>query len=210
MAEYFVNPYVDYLNTLHNGNAANQNAIGEMQISSPYFAATQVKRPLVDFIKKKVLDGCFVILTGHAGDGKTTLLAQVLDELGKRQDVLYPSADIDCGSISVHYVKDFSELTHEKQDKELYTCFHRAEPSILIANTGPLLGAFDRLDDNDYESMLLDILDLPAGGSMSIENQGDVFLLNIARVDNIDFIRPYINNLIEEKNLEKEHHTASC
>ena len=194
------NPYVDYLNSLHNGNAANQNAIGEMQISSPFFASTQVKRPLVDFIKKKVLDGYFVILTGHAGDGKTTLLAQVLEELGRKQEVLYPSADIDCGTYSVHYVKDFSELTHDKQDAELNLCFHRSGPSILIANTGPLLGAFDRLDDNDYESALLDILDMPAGNTISIENQGDVFLLNIARVDNTDFIKPYLNNLIEQKN----------
>ncbi len=38
---------------------------------------------------------------------------------------------------------------------------------------------------------------------MTIANQGDVFLLNTARVDNIDFISPYINNLIEEKNWEK-------
>lgn len=65
-----VNPFVDYLNSLHNDDASNQNAIAEMQISSPYFDTTQVKRPLVDFIARRLSNGDFVILTGHAGDGK--------------------------------------------------------------------------------------------------------------------------------------------
>ena len=195
-----VNTFVDYLNSLHNGNAANQNAIGEMQISSPFFTSTQVKRPLVDFIKNKVVNGEFIILTGHAGDGKTTLLAQVLEALGYKQDELLPSADIDCGSQVIHYIKDFSELTREMQDTELFSCFHRQGTSILIANTGPLLRAFSDLDQNDYEAELLDLMDLPSGGYINVDNIGKAFLLNIARVDNTDFIKPYLGNLVAKCN----------
>lgn len=191
------NPFVDYLNSLHNGNTANQNAIGEMQISSPYFATTQVVRPLVEFLKDKVQKGCFIILTGHAGDGKTTLLAQVFEALGHKMTVLESSGDVDCGTATVHYIKDFSELTKEQQDSELTACFHREGSSVLIANTGPLLGAFNRLDENDYESILLDAMDKTSGSTLSISNYGDVFILNIARVDNTDFIRPYLNNLLD-------------
>ena len=195
-----VNTFVDYLNSLHNGNAANQNAIGEMQISSPYFATTQVKRPLVDFIKDKAESSEFIILTGHAGDGKTTLLAQVFEALGYKQETLSPSADVQCGSQVVHYIKDFSELTKEEQDSELLSCFHRQGTSILIANTGPLLRAFSDLDQNDYEAELLDLMDSPSGGYISVENIGKAFLLNIARVDNTDFIKPYLSNLVAEAN----------
>lgn len=200
MNNFSINPFVDYLNSLHNGNAANQNAIGEMQISSPYFNATQVKRPVVEFIKNKVENGEFVILTGHAGDGKTTLLAQVFDAMGYKQNELYASADVDCGNQIVHYIKDFSELTKEEQDAELISCFHRQGASVLIANTGPLLGAFNRIDDNDYEADLLDVMDLPSGDYIGVENFGKAFLLNIARVDNTDFIKPYIKNIIAESN----------
>lgn len=210
MNNHFNNPFVDYLNTLHNGNAANQNAIGEMQISSPFFAATQVKRPLVDFIRDKVAEGCFIILTGHAGDGKTTLLAQVLDVMGVKQTELCPSGDIDCGNQVLHYIKDFSELTKEQQDEELRYCFQRKEASVLIANTGPLLGAFKRMDSNDYEEKLLDVMDKPSGDNISIENAGTAFLLNIARVDNSDFIKPYLHNLVSEDNWERCAQCPNC
>ena len=189
---------MDYLNSLHNGNAANQNAIGEMQISSPYFATTQVKRPLVGYLRDRLQNNEFIILTGHAGDGKTTLLAQILDAMGNPQDTLLPSADIDCGGLMVHYVKDFSELTKEQQDEELITCFHREGSAVLIANTGPLLGAFRRLhDQSGYESTLLDMMDAPSGGYVEIDQIGQAFLLNIARVDNTDFVKPYLHNLLD-------------
>ncbi|MDD3334645.1 MAG: hypothetical protein PHI98_03920 [Eubacteriales bacterium] len=196
MTASYANPFVDYLNSLHNGNAANQNAIGEMQISSPFFDDTQVKRPLVSFLQAKVEKGDFIILTGHAGDGKTTLLAQVLDAIGSKQQRLLPFADIDCGCQQVHYVKDFSELTKVEQDSELQSCFSRRNASILIANTGPLLSAFNRLDSNGHEADLLDLMDLPCGGYLSVEENGRAFVLNIARVDNTDFIKPYLQNLV--------------
>ena len=196
----YENAFVGYLNSLHNGNPANQNAIGEMQISSPFFTTTQVKRPLVDLIKDKILDGEFVILTGHAGDGKTTLLFQVLNLLSGHLQTLQSVADAICDPLPVHYVKDFSELTHEQQDIELSAGFMRKNATVLIANTGPLLAAFRRLDETDHESELLDMMDKSTGGQIVIEGIGKAFILNIARVDNTDFIRPFLNNLIKKSN----------
>lgn len=126
-----VNPFVDYLNSLHNDDASNQNAIAEMQISSLYFDTTQVKRPLVDFIARRLSNGDFVILTGHAGDGKTTLLAQVLAAMGSKQSALQLTDDVVCSTQTVHYIKDFSELTEEKQTEQLLQCFHRQGAAIL-------------------------------------------------------------------------------
>ncbi len=197
-----VNPFVDYLNSLHNDDASNQNAIAEMQISSPYFDTTQVKRPLVDFIARRLSNGDFVILTGHAGDGKTTLLAQVLAAMGNKQSALQLTDDVVCSTQTVHYIKDFSELTEEKQTEQLLQCFHRQGAAILIANTGPLLKTFKRIGAADYEATLLDVMDKPAGGEIAFEKLGRVFLLNIARIDNTDFIHPYLKNLIAFQNWE--------
>lgn len=199
------NPFVDYLNTLHNEKGSNQNAIAEMQVDSPYFAEMQVKRDIITFLKDKLEAGQFVILTGHAGDGKTTLLAQVLMAFGISVGKLRARADI--GSpIPLHYVKDFSELTQDEQDAELQSCLGRAGASILIANTGPLLNAFKRLLGDDCEGKLLDAMDAPVGGFFFAPNGGKAFILNIARVDNTDFVRPFLDNIIDPRHWEACSH----
>lgn len=199
------NPFVDYLNSLHNDMASNQNAIAELAIASPFFEETQVKRDLITFLKEKLEANQFIILTGHAGDGKTTLLAQVLDSFGKKTNKLSVSGDISLDNgHSLHYVKDFSELVASKQDEELDFCFHRQDASLLIANTGPLLGALKRLGGNDIEEVLLDAMDNSAGKDVTIPEHGDVYLLNIARVDNTDFIKPFLKNIL------KEQHWTPC
>lgn len=192
------NDFVQYLNSLHNGSASNQNAIAEMQIASPYFASIQVKRRIVSFLKKKIENKEFVILTGHAGDGKTTLLAQVLEELGRSQSKLKDLDTVDCG-FQFHYVKDFSELTRAEQIQELKQCFGFNGASLIIANTGPLLNAFKALTGKEgIESELLEAMDSSAGEEINITELGKVFILNIARIDNTDFIRPFISNLIAD------------
>lgn len=154
------------------------------------------------FLSNKVRAGSFVILTGHAGDGKTTLLAQVLDDLGCCPHTLAPSEDVLFDGNELHYVKDFSELTPEKQDGELEACFHRSGPSILIANTGPLLNAFIRMLGNSCEDALLTAMDSSTGEEFIAPGAGRAYVLNIARVDNTDFITPYLRNIIDESNWE--------
>ena len=194
------NAFVDYLNSLHNDMASNQNAIAELAISSPFFEATQVKRELIPFLKNKIESNDFIILTGHAGDGKTTLLAQLLESFNKKTSKLCTSDDIEIADgKNLHYVKDFSELVVSEQDDELQRCFSRQGAAILIANTGPLLGAFKRLAGNGIEEKLLDAMDSPAGKEIEIDNLGNVYLLNIARVDNTDFIKPFLQNLLNDE-----------
>ncbi len=194
------NDFVDYLNSLHNDLAANKNAIAELAISSPYFTTTQVKRELIPFLEKKINDREFIILTGHAGDGKTTLLAQLLENIGSHTSKLLPVNDLNLANGSkLHYVKDFSELVIEEQDIELKRCFQREGAALLIANTGPLLGSFRRLAGEEIEEVLLEAMDSTAGKTVSVSNFGKVYLLNIARVDNTDFIEPFLKNITEDK-----------
>ena len=175
------NPFVDFLNTLHNEKGSNQNAIAEMQVGSSWFAEMQVKRDIIDFLRTKIEAGQCVILTGHAGDGKTTLLAQVLQALELQVSVLQSIGDISV-PVSLHYVKDFSELKQDVQDEQLQICVTRDGASLLIANTGPLLNSFKRMLGDECESRLLDAMDAPAGGMFRVSDQHEVFILNIARV----------------------------
>ena len=193
------NPFVAYLNSLHNDQSSNQNAIAEMHIKSPFFSSTQVERPLISYLCDQLKNEKFVVLTGHAGDGKTTLLAQVLAELGVPQTELLKKGTVNCG-FTLRYIKDFSELTADEQKQELNECFSSSKASLLIANTGPLLKSMKSLcSDSALENTLLDAMDQPAGQDVSIEGLGAVFILNIARVNNIDFIKPYLKNLIADE-----------
>ena len=79
------NGFVDYLNTLHNEQANNENALAEAQQNNPYFKKVKVERE-AQYIANRIETGenaCLMILTGHAGDGKTTLLFQVLEKIAR-------------------------------------------------------------------------------------------------------------------------------
>ncbi len=199
------NSFVRYLNTLHNGTASNQNAIAEMQIGSEEFRQTRVKRPVTSELKARLEEGEAVVLTGHAGDGKTTILAQVLEEFDACPDRLEKADTVDCGKVRLHYVKDFSELTREEQKAELESCLRRQEEAaLIIANTGPLLRAMGDLTGNpDMESCLLDAMDVADGKKLEVSLPDGfmrtVRILNIARLDNTDFIGPYLQNLTDQR-----------
>ena len=44
------NGFVNFLNSVQNYGAANQNAIAEMAIKSPYFEKIQVERKIIDHL----------------------------------------------------------------------------------------------------------------------------------------------------------------
>lgn len=79
-----MNDFVKYLNGLHNYNAQNQNAYGEKNVQSPYYERTQVPidvcQHIINLIEKE--EPHIIILTGHAGDGKTSIMYQVLKQFG--------------------------------------------------------------------------------------------------------------------------------
>jgi serine/threonine protein kinase len=75
--------FVDYLNTIHNATASNRNALAEAQAVSEFFGSIYVPFPLIDklyvLFQRAEEDVC--ILTGHAGDGKSTIALDLLKRL---------------------------------------------------------------------------------------------------------------------------------
>lgn len=200
------NKFIDYLNSMNNANSSNINSLAESQVLEPFYHKIQVERSLGKYIAKQIRQNkneCF-ILTGHAGDGKTSLLVQVLRELklleeGKK---LEEYKEITTDYINLIYIKDMSELNKEDQLKYLQKSLEApslGKSSILITNTGPLLNSFKSLfnNDTDIENKLLDQLDLNKNEYINVQDY-KFKLINIARVDNVRFATQILKNILDD------------
>lgn len=200
------NEFVSYLNSMNNASSSNINSLAESQVLSDYYHEIQVTRNIGTYISNQIKQNrneCF-ILTGHAGDGKTSILVQVLRELellekGKK---LEDRKRIKENDLELLYVKDMSELNKEQQVRyleEALKCPKENASSILITNTGPLLNTFKNLfnNDADIENTILNQLD--TNKNEYVEIKGFKFkLINIARVDNVCFSKQILRKLVKE------------
>jgi hypothetical protein len=220
------NDYIIYLNSMNNANSSNENAIAESQITNSYYEKIRVERNIGDYLIQKISERpTTVILTGHAGDGKTSLLYQILKKLNlvSVNEPLNKSDELYCQQLNskIFYVKDMSELDRGERIQALKHALDIKEQggsSILISNTGPLIDAFKGLEEKyptgipatDIEMNLLRLLDENSG---SIEKVGkyDVLLINMARIDNVVIVPKLFRNLLSEdlwelcNSCEKKH-----
>ena len=78
------NKFVDYLNSMNNADSSNENALAESPILSEYYDFIKIERKLGEYIYDYLIkdEKKAIILTGHAGDGKTSILIQILNKMG--------------------------------------------------------------------------------------------------------------------------------
>ena len=207
--------YIDYLNSLHNYNAQNENAYGERNVDNPYFKEVMVRVGLCDYIKDNLLEKKphIIILTGHAGDGKTSIMYQVLTDLGVEFDAKEKLREVSLSNgARCLCVKDFSELpeeeTHNQTDR-----IHVMRKSIdmvkngnyvfMVANTGPLINTFGELFDT-YEKkekariQLINMMDNNAGEIVNISGV-QICVINVATVDNVYFATEFLEKITQDK-----------
>ena len=199
-----MNTFVEYLNSTNNASGNSTGSLAESQVKSVYFDKVKVDRKLGRYIADTVKNHKYhaFILTGHAGDGKTSVLVQVLKELHllNNGESLEQVKDYQ----EFFYVKDMSEIAEEQQVKILEQALSAPEKnktSLLISNTGPLINSFMKLAarnrkqegllfENEerisLQSKLLTQLDSNADKEISVEGYS-FYLVNIARVDNVVF-----------------------
>lgn len=213
------NTFVSYLNSMNNAGSDTVAALAEAQVLNKYYSQIKIERKLGRYISDRIRAGekNVFILTGHAGDGKTSILVQVLRDLG----MLAPMEKIDVekeyenDGIKLYSVKDMSELSSEKQLKYLTKALEAPQngmSSILISNTGPLLKCFEEIAVNkakdsgedfseseriDLQNKLLDQLDNNSSDYINISGF-DVMIINIARVDNVDFAAKVLDNILDD------------
>lgn len=201
------NEYIMYLNSLHNYNAQNQNAYGEKNVTSPFFSDVMVKVGLCDFIYER-LNGSqphIIILTGHAGDGKTSIMYQVLKDLGLDFDVNKKISDIDLPSGKIcRCIKDFSELADKKGVLAEVMEFPQHDKFVfMVANTGPLINTFGELFDDELNKekakiKLIDAMDNNTGSINDIMGN-KITVINVATVDNTYFATEFLDKLLQDK-----------
>lgn len=221
----YQNNYINYLNSIHNLRANAANALAESQALNSYFPDLYQPFPLVDEIVKALTIGTdkVIVLTGHAGDGKSTVALDVFKQLNKlpaneplaqalkmREDVSFPNGK------KVFIVKDMSELAAMQRLAWLKNGFSEAGSWLIVSNTGPLLNSLaayvDDLKISPIESKVLDLLDQTyVIGNLdkhSINDLGkELVILNMTRLDNVTLGAGLLTKMVNHPAWE---HCVAC
>lgn len=207
---YDPNPFVPYLNSLHSRNPETDNALAEAQARNPLFAAIHVPHPLVDSLQQILLgsEKRHVIVTGHAGDGKSTIaieLIRMLRNLPSNEPLptaLHRREDIVSRGLSLSFVKDFSEWSPVERSQLVEEMLAPEGPRFfLISNTGTMLDAFkshERSIQGDWvrvESELLGVISKPSGRDFRF-HEARFSLFNIALMDNLGIARQILERML--------------
>ncbi len=210
------NGYITYLNSLHNLKASGANALAESQILNKYFPELYEPFSLVEDLyqtlnaeKERV-----IFLTGHAGDGKSTVAMDVLKRLNHwpldkpLENVLKEKEEvIHSDGKSTHIVKDMSELSASRRMEWLEQGFSQKGNWLIVSNTGPLIDSILKYAeqcgvDQSIDSDILKVLDEPyEGGDLSAHTltsfSKELVIINMTRLDNIDLAASILTRMIK-------------
>lgn len=212
--------FVQYLNTLHRLNGSNINTTAEAGLKNKYAASILYKdEELTSQIAEKLLNNGKVLLTGFAGDGKTTLAKFVADQLAG-YDVDFSSSIIRFTSSEKKYVviKDLSEISDNDASELLYNELNNKDKSILIvSNTGSirtkLLTAFDNgywkdsfnSSRADFESLVLKGIECGENQYTGMISIGDVVVhtFNLVKHDNLHSAKIVLKKILDSEEWDK-------
>jgi hypothetical protein len=206
-----INPFVAYLNSLQRLNASNENALAEYQACNSFFAKIHVSHPLTQKIIDELCkpNGRQIILTGHAGDGKSTIALGVYKDLTKsppdkpldRQ--LLPHEDIAGTNITI--LKDLSERRREDDSAFMKEVCDGNRRFLIVSNTGALLDLFRSqaasfgMSSVQIESEVLQAISNEEGESELAMGDSRFLVINLARIDNLNLARQIFARMIDSK-----------
>lgn len=204
------NPFVSYLNSLHNTSADTDNALAESQARNPLFGLIQISHPLAVSVEQLLTgtDRQHVIITGHAGDGKSTIALEVIKRLrniaieNPLNTQLLRRENIQVRDLRISVVKDFSEWSAEERAQLLVEMLSPDSPRFfLVSNTGTLLDAF-KVQEREWggdpvrvESELLAAISALGGDKFSFRNTS-FSIFNIAMADNLSIARRIFDRML--------------
>lgn len=212
------NGYIEYLNSLHNVSPSGANALAESQAVNDYFPEVYEPLLIVNHVAELLRKGGenVVILTGHAGDGKSTVALDIykrLNELPFGTGLKAPLREREeLSAVGVNIVKDMSELSSKMRVEWLSEAFSSLGSWLIVSNTGPLLssllefkqrsGEVSKSELVDLESNVLRALDSPLEEKSSAEHviEGfakDLIILNLTKLDNVNVGSRLLTKLIK-------------
>lgn len=200
--------FISYLTTLQRIHGGNENALAEFQAQNPLFARVVAPHPLEDELVRDLKAGTHsIILTGHAGDGKTTLAFAVYRKLC---GIPFEQPLPELGNSRVHFtidghkallIKDLSEQEHHRHEELLKDLLDGQTRSLLVSNTGALREFFlsqekDASRHVELESSLLGSLSRERDDSFSF--RGRPFkIYNLALRDNLPLAQTVLSNMLK-------------
>lgn len=213
--------FISYLNTLHNLTPAGVNALAESQIHTAYFNEIYSEFPIVQHIHNLLTKdkNNIIIITGHAGDGKSTIAFDLI----KRLDDNFQNHTFQQYEYSKKYdlniLKDMSELSLNERKKWLAQAFNENNNWLIVSNTGPLLTSITEYLKSieltkDIESEIFKLLDKEINISNQLENLKDLnlslninnkklFIINIAKLDNIEVALSIFRKIMQHNAWDK-------
>lgn len=216
------NPFIAYLNSLHSKEASNENALAEFQACNPFFSAIYVRHPLVDEILKNLMESenGVVILTGHAGDGKSTIALSVYKEIKginettaldkpikNREDIAL------CGGKKITIIKDLSEWTNETRYSLISEIIKNENKWLIISNTGALLDTLCAYAEKEglgnrtlWEPRILKAMDKEMS-EIKIQST-KIVIINMAMQDNLSVARRIFERVLEKGNWTACEHSV--
>jgi hypothetical protein len=212
------NEYITYLNSLHNISPSGSNALAESQALNQYFSEVYTPFPIVENILAKLTDGedKVIILTGHAGDGKSTVALDVFKQLKNISSSATLSKPMEEREIirdsMVTIIKDMSELGAERRKEWISDAFTNPGSSLIISNTGPLFDSLMAFSEEQgrsaAENRILEVLDKPVDQELSEVHAIDdfakkLYILNLTRLDNIEVGTSVLGKMINHTGWNK-------
>ena len=216
--------FINYLNALLRIHGGNENALAEFQAQNPLFARIAVEHPLEEDIIKDLQKGTHcVILTGHAGDGKTTLAFAVYRKLlGLHPGQSFPESGQSCINFSIEghnalLIKDLSEQERHNHGDLMQSLLDSDTRSLLVSNTGALLEFFrsqepDKPKRLQLESDLLTSLSKERDDRFTFKDR-KFKIYNLALRDNLPLAKAVLDKMLAPELWEKCEtcqHSSNC
>ena len=192
------NPFVSYINSLHSLDGNSDGALAEKQAQEALFCQIQVEHPLVNEIYSILTtqgNHRHIILTGHAGDGKSTIALELYKRLKQLPADLPLDAglqakeELNYGGIPITIIKDLSEWSQADQEQLWQEIKSNQRRFVLVSNTGSLLSLISKNSDDDqkmlWEDKVLEAMDLSQEKTLELENI-TFSVYNLALRNNLD------------------------
>ena len=202
--DFSENPFVQYINSMTNASSGNENAIAEAQIGNPFFEKLRVSNPIAKYAFERLKKNQSVILTGNAGDGKTTIAEEVCSLFGTQVGKFRKVIEINGGKVVV--IKDMSELSRNERVEILQEAIDNSERAFLIvSNTGTLLecGSSVSVAQTDRAVLSSMLIEAMSADEPKEIYDGRMLLVNIGRLDSIDIACESFRRIVESDEWSK-------
>lgn len=204
------NTFVDYLTTLQRLGGGNENAIAEAQSTNSHFTFIHTPHPLAEVIVQEINSNQkrHIIITGHAGDGKSTIALEVFKSLKgiphekQLETQMQPQENLTVNGREITIIKDFSERDKNEDQQLVDELIDSPKKFLIISNTGTLLNFFinnsERFGFNnlDVESSVLAAISNQTGEEKLVLTDTEYRVFNLAMLDNLQLARKIFEKML--------------